>query len=166
MHNFFYNLSHIHFSFDIKGKRLEFIPALYLVWWGVWVANPFWNTFTTSSVYSTLAELAPEWMWGTTVLVIGILFIIFLFGDNLQIRLVLTLLSCFTFMVLCITYALGNIASTGLIAYGVMALCSWLGYTELLSSIRGKTSLGNTMIDEKNDEKKEEIKLEEREKEE
>lgn len=39
------------------------ILGAYTVLWGLWVANPFWDVFSSAPLYSKMAEL-PEWAWG------------------------------------------------------------------------------------------------------
>jgi hypothetical protein len=39
------------------------ILAVYTFLWGLWLVLP-WSTFATGYVFSAMAHLAPEWMWG------------------------------------------------------------------------------------------------------
>ncbi len=53
-------------------RKDVFILSLYTTLWGLWVANPYWDTFSKAGIYEKLKDLAPEWVWGLAVLVIGI----------------------------------------------------------------------------------------------
>ena len=49
------------------------ILGIYTILWGLWVANPFWDVFSTAPLYSQLSSIAPEVFWGTLAIVIGII---------------------------------------------------------------------------------------------
>ena len=42
------------------GRNLELFSAIAAVLWGLWVGNPFWDTFQTSTVFQLMAQLASE----------------------------------------------------------------------------------------------------------
>jgi hypothetical protein len=46
------------------------ILAIFTLVWGVWIGNPFWSLFDTSSVYNTMAFL-PEYFWGGVAALCG-----------------------------------------------------------------------------------------------
>ena len=48
-------------------------PAMYTIVWGIWVANPIWQVFSSGELYGTLAVVAPEWFWGILAIVCGII---------------------------------------------------------------------------------------------
>jgi hypothetical protein len=45
--------------------------GVYTVLWGLWMANPAWQTFSVSGTYSQMERVAPEWAWGLVALVCG-----------------------------------------------------------------------------------------------
>ncbi len=47
------------------------ILGLYTVAWGVFVALPFWNVFSSATVYMALAGLFPEVFWGLFAIFCG-----------------------------------------------------------------------------------------------
>lgn len=55
---------------DTRG--IEFISALVALSWGAWVANPFFSVYEHApEIYSGSAEIAPEWVWGSFIFVVG-----------------------------------------------------------------------------------------------
>jgi hypothetical protein len=134
------NIKNIFTNLSIRGKQLEFIPAIFCVLWGFWIGNPWWVAFNSSSAFRLMNKIAPEWLWGLSIFLVGLFQLIFLFTKNLKFRLFSSLLSCFSLISLSVIFAFGNYESTATINYIVLALCAWLGYTELLSDIKEKKS--------------------------
>jgi hypothetical protein len=48
------------------------IMGIYTFVWGLWVGNPFWSTFAESKQFDWLGQVAPEWIWGFTAGVVGV----------------------------------------------------------------------------------------------
>jgi hypothetical protein len=119
-------------------RQLEFVPAVFLILWGVWVMNPFWDTFVVSGSYALMAKLAPEWLWGAVFLFIGIVQMFALFTPRLKLRLYTSFSSILILSTLAIFSGVGNYRSTGMIGAISIAVCEWFAYTELLAEIKGK----------------------------
>lgn len=47
------------------------ILGVFTIVWGVWVAVPFWDVFSTAQLYSYMHSLAPEWAYGVTAIIAG-----------------------------------------------------------------------------------------------
>ena len=45
--------------------------GIYTVVWGIWIVNPFWTVFTQAGLYSAMASLMPEFIWGIVALAAG-----------------------------------------------------------------------------------------------
>ena len=45
--------------------------GVYTVLWGLWLIAPWWDVFTVAALYSQMAAIAPEWVWGMVALVCG-----------------------------------------------------------------------------------------------
>jgi hypothetical protein len=48
------------------------ILAVYTFVWGLWLVNPFWNVFEHAALYSQMAEVMPEWIWGSIAITVGV----------------------------------------------------------------------------------------------
>ena len=120
-------------NFSIRKRELEFLPALYCLMWGIWIANPWMNSFPSSPIFREMGHLAPETAWGLVVGAIGLFQMIVIFTEHCKLRVVASLLSMFTLFSMAMLVAYSNIQSTAAITYTVIALCAWLGYTEILA---------------------------------
>ncbi len=130
-------------NFTLHRKYLEFIPALFNLLWGFWIGNTWWAAFASSSAFSMMNKLAPEWVWGWSVGLVGLFQSVALFTNRLKLRLVAAFFSVFTLVSMSVLFGFGNYRSTAVINYAMFAFCAWLGYTEILSNIkeeRGKTA--------------------------
>ena len=53
-------------------KRDVLLLSTYTSLWGIWVFNPYWDTFGRSKIYNSLNYIFPEWVWGLTIALIGL----------------------------------------------------------------------------------------------
>ena len=68
-------------------RAVEFISALVAICWGVWVANPWFSVYESApDIYAGPAEVAPEWIWGTFTLVVGLAQLLALARANRDMR--------------------------------------------------------------------------------
>ncbi|AXG66146.1 hypothetical protein SEA_ANNADREAMY_25 [Streptomyces phage Annadreamy] len=47
--------------------------SVYTFLWGCWLANPFWNVFEGSQVYSWLDSVGNEYFWGGLAISVGLI---------------------------------------------------------------------------------------------
>ena len=127
-------LRKLHFS--VRKRELEFLPALYLSLWGLWILNPWVNSFPSSPAFIEMGHLAPEWVWGAVIAVVGLFQMTILFTEKYKLRGVAALLSMFALFSMSMLVFFSNYASTGGITYLIIAVCAWLGYTEILADVK------------------------------
>lgn len=120
----------------IQKKQLEFIPALFNLLWGFWLISPWWNAFSSSTAFTLMSNIADRYVWGAFVGIVGLFQMVSLFTDKLKVRAWASLLSVFILILLSVIFAFGNFRSTATINYAVIAICAWLGFTEILSDIK------------------------------
>lgn len=53
------------------NPALIVLLGIYTVVWGFWLASPFWTVFPQAPLYSEMAGIAPEWVWGAVAIVCG-----------------------------------------------------------------------------------------------
>jgi hypothetical protein len=53
------------------NPALIIILGVYTIVWGLWVANPFWEVFSSAELYGALSHIAPEWFWGCLAITAG-----------------------------------------------------------------------------------------------
>jgi hypothetical protein len=46
--------------------------GLYTLFWGLWVAAPWWDVFSRAELYKELLAVAPEWAWGLLAIGCGL----------------------------------------------------------------------------------------------
>ena len=101
----------------------EVIVASTLLWWGVWVGNPFWDAPSQSQ--SGLSTLAPEAMLGAAACILGLLHLTLLTRLNRRRRIVVA--AEFAFFVLVSFAYVAQWRSTAMAVYpGLALLCAWI----------------------------------------
>jgi len=58
------------------NPALVVLLGIYTVVWGLWIANPFWDVFSTAPLYSAMANIAAEYIWGGIAIAAGIVTIV------------------------------------------------------------------------------------------
>lgn len=89
------------------------IVGTYTTVWGLWLANPFWDVFNKAELYTQLALVAPEFVWGIIAIVCGVGIV---FGALKPSRNTLIFAAAIAFvhwLVIAMFYFLGDIYSTG-----------------------------------------------------
>lgn len=117
----------------MKKKQLEFISALAVFFWGIWILNPFLDTFTLGPMYKYFTSTASEELWGGIVALIGLTQLTFIFTSRMKIRVVMSFINMLVLITLGVFYAVGNIASAFVPVFLVLALCSWFAFIEVVT---------------------------------
>lgn len=68
--------------FHSEGALLEFFMAFLSLVWGLWLISPYWDTFSATSAFTIMAQLAPEWLWGSTMTAVGIFKMYTILAEN------------------------------------------------------------------------------------
>jgi hypothetical protein len=116
----------------LMKKPLELMSAITLIIWGVWVGCPFFDSFQVSNVFHMMEKVAPEWLWGTFILLLGITKLLIMNTKYMKLRIVVAVLIMLTFSILSVFYALGNWMSTAAPMYIAFTILSWFSYMEIL----------------------------------
>ena len=97
-------------------NRIIFFPALQTILWGLWLINPYIDSFNISKNFGLLYVFGNEVEWGLFAILIGLSKIISIFSTNPK----YALLSVFPFMLgvflwttVLISYVFGNPSSMG-----------------------------------------------------
>jgi hypothetical protein len=122
----------------LDKKHLEFLPAVFELLWGLWIINPWENTFAITSAYRIMAGVMPEWAWGALLLVLGIIQLIVIFRGTLHMRAISSVTCLFIFLSLALLIFFGNPASVTIPTYLIFAICEWFAYTEVLADIKAE----------------------------
>jgi hypothetical protein len=109
------------------SKKLEFISALQIFLWGLWLLLPF-DSFASSKIFMNLEKIAPEWAWGFAAVVIGASWV---FCRNLKIRSLFALLTIMFWSVITLTYMQSNFMSTATVVYPTLILIASMAFNEI-----------------------------------
>ena len=101
--------------------RLELVSALALVLFGLWMFNPWVDTFERYTNYAYLGAVAPEWAWGFGFMFFGLLDLFGLGRGSVRLRRwgMLGVFTCRLFLLAAVAY------QTGGVAQGVPEFAMW-----------------------------------------
>lgn len=93
--------------------------GVYTILWGLWVANPWIDTFTHTALYAQLLEVIPaEWVWGGIAIAFGVLTLTGLVKHRPKTLFYGAGASGIHWFIISIFYFMGDITNTG----GITAL--------------------------------------------
>lgn len=112
--------------FHSEGALTEFFLGVFSITWGFWVLSPFWDALTPDP-FALLTLIMPEWMWGTTIAVIGCLKVYAVITEWLALKRIVFTASLFFWLCIAISF-LGTLPfSVGtpvyLLIVSINALC-------------------------------------------
>lgn len=118
------------------NPALVVLLGIYTVVWGLWIANPFWDVFATAPLFSAMANVASEYVWGGIAIVAGIVIIA---GSYIRSYGALTRGSAVAFLhwfIISIMYFMGDPLNTGGITSLVIALYAAMVYWNIRINFR------------------------------
>lgn len=107
-----------------------FVSALALVW-GLFLVNPYVNTFAVGVGWRAMAELAPEWAWGLGALLTGAAGILGLGNDLRRVRRYAAFLHAVAWAFISTMMVTSNALGTGWVTYGMVAAGSLIVFLRL-----------------------------------
>lgn len=54
------------------NPSLIVVLGFYTILWGLWIVSPFWSVFNAAPLYSTLASVSSEVVWGSLAVLAGV----------------------------------------------------------------------------------------------
>lgn len=113
--------------------RLEFLCAVFAIWWGIWVANPWWDAFATSTSFAWMARIAPEYVWGLLMLGAGALQLLICFTQQPELHIGVSILNLAVWLLVDVALAKGNWHSTAVVIYTFFVMLQTLLYVDWLT---------------------------------
>jgi hypothetical protein len=107
----------------------ELLGAILSTIWGLWLLSPM-HTFRSSAAYNDLA-LIPEWLLGSTLLVVGINAGLALRSGGVRSRRRSAILMFGSWFAIAAAFAHSDITNTGVVVYGVVTLAAGWVYVRL-----------------------------------
>jgi hypothetical protein len=107
-----------------ERERLELVCGLAMALWGLWLLVPCWDTFGSSRVFYMLETIAPEWVWGAAMALLGLARLVMWYKDGhlIRFRRAFAVTSMFVWVLLVVLYALGNLMTTGVPIYATLVI--------------------------------------------
>jgi hypothetical protein len=101
--------------------------GVFTVLWGLWVGNPFWETFDEAKQYHWLQQVAPEWLWGSIALVAGTIMIYGVIRDSFKSLSIGSLVGTLFWGVIATGYYIGDWEDTAGLTKTMIALyCAFI----------------------------------------
>lgn len=104
------------------NKVAAVVLSVYTFLWGLWVANPFWNVFEYSRVYSWLDGIAPEEFWGGMAMVVGAVMTYGVVRSSYKSLTIGAFVGFINWLIIAMGYFAGDWKNTGGITSSAMAL--------------------------------------------
>jgi hypothetical protein len=133
-----------------KALLLPINPAavvllgIYTVLWGLWVANPFWDVFSTAPLFSVLSTTAPEVFWGCLAIFCGCITIYGAYKRRYRPLIYGAATAGWHWMMIAVFYFAGDWQNTG----GITALifCVYAGFVYLNIRVNHRKDRKSTHI--------------------
>lgn len=116
-------------------KRLVHIGIVTSLW-GVWLLNPNWATFASSPTFQVMQKIAPEWLWGSGFLLLGLSALTAQWQGWRRVEIGVTLVAAFMWGLVTVTFAVSNIAATATPIYGALTLYAADTFSRLFNQYR------------------------------
>lgn len=110
-------------ALHIETRPLEISTAVQSILWGTWLLLPF-QTFGSSPVFSVMAVVAPEQVWGVLALASGVFQLVAAHTKRLKWRWYATCLTLFLWMFIDVAFWLTQSYSTASVANLVFVVMS------------------------------------------
>lgn len=104
------------------NKVAAVVLSVYTFLWGLWVANPFWNVFGQSNMYSWLDSVAPEAFWGVMAMVVGAVMTYGVVRSSYKSLTIGAFVGFIHWLIIAMGYFAGDWRNTGGITSSAMAL--------------------------------------------
>lgn len=103
---------------------MELLVSMISVVWGLWILNPFGDTFPSSPSFRGMALMTPEWVWGLAMMGLGLVRLYALYRSSVVWRARLSVVGWLVWGFISISFALSNLWATATPIYGIFAGCS------------------------------------------
>ncbi len=115
----------------MKNRKLTVLCAVTMIIWGVWIGNPWWATFPSSTAYDWMARLAPEYLWGWGIGLLGLCqLVVALRSRHESLHIAAAIGGMFVWFLIAVAFGLGNWRSTAVIVYSFVAAVQALIYID------------------------------------
>lgn len=119
----------------------ELLSGLLGFFWGLWLLNPAWDSFSSTVSFAAMAAIAPEEYWGAAIMVGGMFQMYVVLQGDFVPRMAAALGAIGTWALIASMIAVSNFAATGTVVYsGITLIQVWACWrvADLDATKRGK----------------------------
>ena len=107
------------------SKVVTIMLGTYTIIWGLWVTNPWIDTFTSAPLYGALVSFMPiEWLWGLVAVLFGAMTLLGVSRHARRTEFYGAAANGFYWFIISIFYFIGDSANTGGITALFLAILS------------------------------------------
>lgn len=121
----------IQFSVQRQNVVAEFLMGTTAFLWGIWLINPFWDTFDLPS-FAGFASLGSELLWGTIYAVIGLIVVIASMTPYQKVRQFMAFVQMIIWVFAATGFALDVPQNTAVPVYIMLSIISFWLYIRLM----------------------------------
>ena len=121
------------------NTKLELVCAIEAILWGFWVGNTIWDVSATSRTWSIMTKIAPEWLIGLIVFVLGLLQLISIIFNYYTFRQWLSIIAIFIWTTVSLAFIFSDYRATATAIYPIFVIISAIVYGEVLFQRRVST---------------------------
>jgi hypothetical protein len=122
-------LRHALITYEIE--LVEIMSGIAALSWGIWLLIPSLDSFQSGRTFEAMAMVAPEWLWGTSMMGVGFFAIQSVLAHNIRLRKMTSLTLSIMWMFITAIFAYSNLASTAAVTYGVFTFFTAWSYLRL-----------------------------------
>jgi hypothetical protein len=125
-----YQLKRLHYIlFHSEGALTEFFLGIISLVWGLWVLSPWWNAFDGQVAFAVMQQIAPEWVWGCVMTIVGVLKVATILSEQPKAKQYVFLVSLFVWSCVAISFVASSPFAVGSPIYILFvfanAFCIW-----------------------------------------
>lgn len=113
------------------NTSLIMLLGLYTTLWGFWLINPFWHVFTRAPLYSFMAKVAPEEVWGAFAIATGVALCYGVYRHSARSLIVGAFIGYFFWGINSLAYFMGDWRNTGGITSFTLAVYCFVIFLNL-----------------------------------
>lgn len=144
MKNLWTQFKHTMTTYDIE--LVEVMSGIAALAWGLWLLIPPLDSFASSPTYNTMAMIAPEWLWGLAMSFFGSFQVQAAISHTLRSRKIAAITSSVMWLFITTMLAIGNLASTATVIYGVFTVFTVWSYLRISQRVEIRSKYQNDHV--------------------
>ena len=114
-------------------EPIELLLGLLSVMFGIWILNPYTNTFNTVSSFRVISNIFNESVFGSIMFAVGLIQLYCIFRDHYKIEKNIAILSAVIWSFITVSFIYSNVAAVGIPIYLLFTISNlWVFYRLVL----------------------------------